>query len=189
MLDANKKEEKPFTGTVEVDETYIGGKSKNRHKNKRFKYVKDTEITDKSVVMGMLERGGKVRCEIVANRRPEVLLPILLKNMEGSSTLMSDEWNGYGSADLYFTHKKINNSLKQYADGEISTNGVENFWSILKRGIIGVYHHASKKHLNKYVQEFVFRFNTRNLGNRERIELLLKHGETRIKRHHLKRAA
>jgi len=186
---ANKKEEKPFEGVVEVDETWVGGKNKNRHKNKKKTYVKDSDITDKALVLGLLERGGKVKAMVIPDRTNATLRPIIMGSVKSGSPLMTDDHVGYNGMEYWYAHKRVKHQAKVYVVEDSHTNGIENFWSIFKRGIIGVYHNVSKKHLDKYVQEFVFRYNTRNLTSKGRIELLIAHSDSRIKRKDLKRAA
>lgn len=133
-------------GTVEIDETFIGGKNKNRHKDKKVKHSKGRSFKDKVPVFGMLQRGGNVVAKVVANTRAKTLRKEINKTIVEGSTVYSDEWN-YGNLSRKYNHSYINHCYGVYGIGEVTTNSIEGFWSILKRGIIGVYHKVSKWHL------------------------------------------
>ena len=165
--------------TVEVDETYIGGKARNMHaKERRRKNVKD--IGAKTMVMGVVERGGKVYAKVVPNRKKETIVNAIIPVIEKGTTVNTDEFPAYPFAMKEFEHKVINH-LEKYVDGNIHTNGIENFWSCLKRGLGGTYIAVEPFHLFRYVDEQAFRFNNRkdNLGNPlhdgERFKIALGH--------------
>ena len=162
--------EKPLSGIVEIDETFVGGKNKNRHWDKKVKNNQGRSYKDKTPVLGMLERGGNVRAFPVPTTHVYNLVPLIHKHVDFSSTLMTDEW--YPSLNEYEGHGIVNHSLKQYAVGDNTTNGIENFWSNFKR-IFAVYHKVSRKHLHRYVDESVFRFNEREKSDGFRIVNLL----------------
>lgn len=124
-------------GTVEIDETFIGGKNKNRHKDKKVKHSKGRSFKDKVPVFGMLQRGGNVVAKVVANTRAKTLRKEINKTIVEGSTVYSDEWN-YGNLSRKYNHSYINHCYGVYGIGEVTTNSIEGFWSILKRGIIGV---------------------------------------------------
>jgi transposase-like protein len=187
MVNSNEKEDTQMEGIVEVDETWIGGKMKNVHKKRKRKH-KDWKY-NKTIVVGMLNRGGKVKCMVVPDRTYEIIKPILFSSVKKGSRLITDEHSGYNGMEYHFTHNKVNHTGRVYSEGDTSTNGVENFWSILKRGIKGVHHHVSKKHVDKYVQEFVFRHNVRNSSMIAKMELLIKNSDVRLKLKDLKKAA
>lgn len=157
-------------GIVEMDETYIGGKprkgSGKTHKRGRG--------TSKAPVVGMVERDGRVR----AKAQPKDKLKhkdmkrLINANIDKDNTvLITDDYRGYSPLRKIIEHKIINHSSGQYAIGDIHTNTIEGFWALLKRGIMGQYHHVSNKHLNKYVDEFCFKYNQRK--NENAFELLL----------------
>ena len=148
-------------GEVEVDETYIGGKARNMHaKVRRRRNVKD--IGAKSMVMGAIERGGKVYAQVVPNRKKETIKDVIFPMIEQGTTVYTDEFPAYvyATKDVEFEHKVINH-LEKYVDGNIHTNGIENFWSCLKRGLGGTYIAVEPFHLFRYVDEQAFRFNNR----------------------------
>jgi len=152
---------------VEADETYVGGKAKNR----AFAEPPKTES-----VMALVERGGRVRGFHVANVGAKALRPILVTKVDRASYLMTDEAPTYASIGREFGgHGSVNHSIDEYVRGGFwHTNTVENYFSILKRGIFGTYHHVSPKHLKRYVGEFDFRYNAREITDTERGDLALK---------------
>lgn len=148
-------------GEVEVDETYIGGKARNMHaKVRRRRNVKGAEA--KAMVMGAIERGGKVYAKVVPNRKKETIKDVIFPAIEQGTTVYTDEFPAYvyATKDVEFEHKVINH-LEKYVDGNIHTNGIENFWSLLKRGLGGTYVAVEPFHLFRYVDEQAFRFNNR----------------------------
>lgn len=149
-------------GTVQIDETFVGGKNKNRHWDKKVKNSQGRSFKDKTPVFGMLQTDGKVVAKVVKNTKAKTLSREIRKTIKIGSTIYSDEWN-YGNLSRKYYHQFVDHSRKQYVVGQVTTNAIESFWAVLKRGIIGVYHFVSRKHLQKYVDEFVFRHNTRNL--------------------------
>jgi transposase-like protein len=156
--------------TVEVDETYIGGKARNMHaKERRRKNVKD--IHAKAMVMGAVERGGKVYAKVVANRKKETIKDVIFPVIEQGTSVHTDEFPAYKFAtkDAEFEHKVVNH-LERYVDGNVHTNGIENFWSLLKRGLGGTYVAVEPFHLFRYVDEQAFRFNNRKDANGNKLE-------------------
>jgi RNase P/RNase MRP subunit p29 len=151
-----------LTGTIEMDEIFIGGKIKNMHKSKRPKGTgfsgKVVAATAKTIVVGMVERGGRVRAEVVIDRTREVLHALADKHIADGSTLITDEWHPYKESN--FQHEIINHA-ESYARGLVHTNGIENFWSLLKRGLGGTYISVEPFHLFRYIDEQAFRYNNR----------------------------
>jgi transposase-like protein len=147
-----------LSGFVEVDETYIGGKARNMHMSKR-KHL-GARDTGKIAVMGLLERSGEVRTMVVQGTKRRMLHGEVSKHVEAGSTVYSDALRSYNQLDQEFVHHVINHA-NEYVNGHIHTNGIENFWSLLKRSIKGTYVSVEPFHLFRYLDEQTFRFNTR----------------------------
>lgn len=158
---------------VEIDEVGIGGQSYYKHSNKKVKNEEGATISGKTSVIGLRERGGNVIAKVVTDRSKETLLPIVYANVEPDAILMTDEYPGYKDLALYFEHHTVNHSAKEFVNHMAHTNGIENFWSHLKRGIDGIYHQISKEHLQAYIDEFLLRFNTRKFTTQNRFDLIL----------------
>ena len=157
--------ETPLGGNIEVDETYIGGK---RSGGKRGRGA-----PNKTVVFGMLERGGDVMTKVVPNVRKKTLQPIIKENVEQGSTVNSDELKSYsGLSKAGFEHETVNHGAGQYVVGDCHVNGIEGFWARLKLSIRGTHVHVSAKHLQKYVKEFEYRYNRRKRPEQMFDELL-----------------
>lgn len=142
--------------TVEIDETYVGGKDKNKHASKR----KERGGMDKEIVFSLVERGGKVRSHHVPSVNAKTLRPILQDQIDEASTVMSDD-GGARLGKEFRKHGTVNHSIGEYVRGDVHTNTIEGYFSIMKRGITGVYHHVSPHHLKRYLAEFDFRYNER----------------------------
>jgi transposase-like protein len=141
-------------GEVEIDETFIGGKARNMHKERKVRYQKEGRNTGgKAIVMGMLERGGRVRASVIPDRTKGIMQPIIRGNIEPGTQLHTDEWVS--------NYRNVINHLMAYVDGNVHTNGIENFWSLLKRSVNGTYVSVEPFHLFRYVDEQAFRFNNR----------------------------
>tara|TARA_R110002126_G_scaffold54919_10_gene148220 strand:- start:3989 stop:4894 length:906 start_codon:yes stop_codon:yes gene_type:complete len=161
---------------VEADETFVGGKNKNRHANKKIKGSSD----DKAPVLGMVERSGKVIAKKIPNTTYETLSIEILKSVKETAKLYTDEYTSYKRLKRVYDHQVVKHSQYQYVQGRVHTNTIEGFWSLLKRGIFGIYHFTSKKHLQLYVDEFVFRYNSRTSSEAMRFNLFLQNTENRI---------
>jgi transposase-like protein len=148
-----------LTGEVEVDEPFIGGKARNMHKAKRERVITGTGGKDKAMVLGVLERGGKVRTQVVSQRTKKVLQAEVRKHVEAGSALYSDSLKSYEGLDE-FQHQVVDHAV-EYVNGRVHTNGMENFCSLLKRGINGTYDSVEPFHLHRYLDEQAFRFNHR----------------------------
>jgi transposase-like protein len=149
-----------LSGTVEVDETFIGGAARNMHKSKRAKLSR-TGFIGKVAVMGLLERhGGEVRCQIVPGTSTAILDPKVREYVEHGATVYTDKHSAYDNLDDAFVRGVINHA-ERYVDGQIHTQGIENFWALLKRSIKGTYVSVEPFHLFRYLDEQTFRFNTR----------------------------
>lgn len=173
-------DEPKLNGIVEIDETFVGGKNKNRHFNKKVKNSQGRSFKDKTPVLGMVERGGRLIAQVIADTSRKSITPVVLKSVTLSSTIYTDEWHGYNIVKGIYKHDFVDHGRKQYVQGDVYTNTMEGFWSILKRGIIGIYHFTSRKHLQRYVDEFVFRYNSRSLTESERFNLFLHNMEHRL---------
>lgn len=161
---------------VEADETFVGGKNKNRHANKKYRGTSD----DKTPVLGMVERGGKLAAKAVENTTRETISREIIRTVKEGTKLYTDEYASYKSLQRVYDHSFVKHSRKQYVKGNVHTNTIESFWAILKRGIFGIYHFTSKKHLQLYVDEFVFRYNSRHTTEAIRFNSLLGNLENRI---------
>jgi transposase-like protein len=148
-----------LSGQVEVDETYIGGLARNMHRDKRMK-LGGTGGSGKITVMGLLERNGKVRAKVLCDIKQETLQGEVRSNVESGCELFTDSHRSYHGLKADYVHKVIDHAEK-YVDGQIHTNGIENFWSSLRRGIKGTYVSVEPFHLFRYLDEQTFRFNTR----------------------------
>ncbi len=173
---------------VEIDETFVGGKNKNRHKDKKVEKCQGRSFKDKVPVFGMIQRGGKLIAKVVTDTTATTLNKIIRKHVREESVIYTDGW-GYGNITNDYYQRSVDHGSGFYGtsfiteDGElirINTNSIENAWTHLKRTIVGTYYKIGKKHMQSYVDEFVFRFNTRKNSVSERFYLLLQNIECRL---------
>jgi transposase-like protein len=148
------------SGEVEVDETFIGGKARNMHLTERQRRITATGGKDKTVVFGMLERDGRIRAKVMPDRKRESLQSEIKEHVKAGSALYSDAWHAYKGLETEYQHQVVDHAMK-YVDGRVHTNGLENFWALLKRGIAGTYVSVEPFHLFRYLDEQAFRYNNR----------------------------
>jgi transposase len=152
-----------MSGKVEMDETYYGAPKKNQHASKRI----DGAYKDKQPIFGMVERDGRVAAKVVADVKEKTLLPIVAERVLPKSTVYTDSYTSYDNVRWMgksYRHERINHSAAIYVMGHVHTQTIEGFWSLLKRGIGGVYHSVSTKYLQSYCDEYTFRYNRRAAG-------------------------
>ncbi len=175
-------------GMVEVDETYIGGKDINRHANKKKRRIGTNNVTeipspsvDKHMVAGIVQRGGKVITKHIPDAVRDTLEPLIHIHVDPKVRVITDEHHAYKDLNIRYTHDTIKHSSRIYVQGDIHTNTIENYWSVVKRCVYGTYHQLSGKHLQAYLHEFTFRYDTRKQTEEERFDVALKRCEGRLK--------
>jgi transposase-like protein len=161
-----------LAGTVEADETFIGGKSANMHKHKREKRIRGRGAVGKAIVQGLLERGGEVRTAMVASTDDNTLATNVRRNVEFGANVFTDAAPAYGGLSLNYFHKWVDH-VRNYVVGSVHTNGLENFWALLKRSLGGTYVAVATFHLERYLDEQAFRFNQRQLDDAGRFRRVL----------------
>ena len=173
------REDFEFDGITQVDETFVGGKNKNRSKGKKVDNTQGRSTKTKTPVFGMLNN-GIVYTEVVENTEGDTLKSIINAKVKKGSTIVSDGWRGYTGLYKHYSHKVIQHNLGYFKKGSYHTNGIEGFWGQLKRGIIGVYHKTSDKHLHRYCDEFAYRYNIRTMSVGEQFNLTLINCDERL---------
>ena len=165
LREACGKDLTKLQGLVEIDETYVGGIEANKHEHKKLKAARGT--VGKTPVLGMRERGkgGRTKAIKLTNTDAQTIQDLIVQHVEVGSTLHTDEAGVYADmGGLFFNHDTVNHSQKEYSREGVTTNSIESVFAVLKRGLIGVYHHASPKHIGRYVDEFSFRLNDGNVA-------------------------
>jgi len=178
MAEPNTKEK--LSGTVEVDETYVGGKPRKTQRNIASGITfKRGRGTRKAPVLGMVERKGNIRVYSIPNVTSKTLRDMIPKNVDISSRLITDDFRNYRKIGRLFAggHGVVNHSMKEYVRGDVYTNTAESFFALLKRGVYGTFHAVSRKHLHRYLSEFEFRWNTRKIDDGKRLKAAIKGSE------------
>lgn len=160
-------------GLFQIDECFIGGKNKNRHADKKVDNSQGRSVKDKTPVLGIMKTGGNVRTTVIPNTQAKTIKPIIESMISVGAIIVTDEWNAYRDLSKDYAHIVIKHNEGEYTKGAFHNNSIEGFWSLLKRGIYGIYHQVSPKHLNKYCDEFAFRYNLRKLNNNSRFNMSL----------------
>jgi len=172
-----------FNGIVEIDETYIGGAKANHSKKKRQARrdngLQITGMQDKQAVIGLLERAGRIKLQVLEKAHGKTIKPIIEQTVSKEASLVTDGFGGYaGLNKQYKEHQVLNKDKEEYVRGKYHTNTIESFWTLLKRGIYGQYHKVSVYHLQSYLDEFTFKYNHR--GNKSNFDLLINRCATKL---------
>lgn len=168
---------------VQVDETYVGGKETNKHASKKGKKRQGRCEDGKTPVFGIYEKEGTVMVKVLPLVSRKQVQKIISERIEKESTMVSDAFiiYGYLAKENEYKHVVVNHKNGEYVKDGYHTNGIENFWSQLKRGIIGIYHQVSPEHLQRYCDEFAARYNTRKIKDHERFQQVIQGSEGRLK--------
>lgn len=174
----NERAPQMLTGTIEADETFIGGKDRFKSKKKRKELVEQTKATgsgfrsEKAVVVGLLQRDGKLILKHIPNAKAENMVPFVEKHVAKGSELFTDEHYAYARTTGYI-HQSVRHSVQEYKVGKTHTNTLEGAWALFKRSVYGIHHSISKKHLQKYATAFAFKYSTRDYTEQQRFDLAL----------------
>lgn len=155
-----------LSGTIEVDESFIGGKARNMHLGKRQKAMAKKNRGGKSIALGLLERGGRLRTTVVEDRERPTLQGHIRNHVEAGAEIVTDELHSYWGLEKDFAHQIVNHAV-EYVSGHVHTNGLENFWSLVKRSLNGTYVSVAPFHLFRYLDEQSFRWNWRSTKERK----------------------
>jgi transposase-like protein len=162
---------------VALDETLIGGKNKNKHSDKKIPHSQGRSSKGKTTVFGARGLLGEIRTQVISEASSEVIKPIVDSWVEKGSIMVTDEWRAYNALKADYFHITVNHQEGQYVNGCFTSNGVENFWSIFKRGIIGTFHNISPQHIQRYSDEFAFRYNQKAVKNHNLFGQVIKNSK------------
>lgn len=171
-------------GIVEADESFYGGKNKFRHNDKKAKKAAGRNFTDKVPILGMIQRGGKMTAIVVKNTSKDQLQPLVKQYVKPGSVFIADDWQGYNGLNSLYEHRTIKDISKGYLhdyDPETHTNTIEGSWKIMKNSLRDNYNHVSRKHIQLYVDEFVYRYNMRKLEDSDKFNWLILNSNVRTK--------
>jgi transposase-like protein len=164
IREAMRQNKGQLFGTIEIDETYVGGLEKNKHVSKRTRSTQGRSPKVKTPIVGMIQRGGEVRAKVVERVTMQTVENQVKENVKTGSQLYTDDFLSYARLGKMFPHKAVSHANGEFVNGDAHSNTIESFWSLFKRGYHGIYHHMSRKHMQRYVNEFTYRFNRRTSG-------------------------
>lgn len=172
--------------TVSIDESWVGGKNKNRHNDKKYKYIRETTgdrtFNDKTPILGFMTASGRVRTIVVPEVKKHVILPLVYRNVQVGRTIITDDWRSYRLLGTNFEHEIVKHGEGFYKSRNgYSTNNLEGFWTWIKRMVMGIYHKVSRKYMQYYANEATFRYNTRTLSDADRLVYALSNSNGSLK--------
>lgn len=171
-------------GTVECDESFYGGKNINRHKDKKVEKCQGRSFKDKTPILGMIQRGGKLNCFVISDTKRKSIQPLVRKYVNAGTRLISDEWHGYTGLKDSYNHEIVNHAKKEYVnldDATMHSNTIESSWKIMKNSLRDMYNSVSRKHLQDYVDEHVYRYNMRKHPDSDKFNWLVANSNVRTK--------
>lgn len=161
LREAMKQTGGKLFGDIEVDETYIGGLEKNKHAKRRIKGTQGRNTKSKTPVVGVIQRKGRICAKVIEDVKIKTIEDYICKRVRKGSRIYTDDFLSYAQLGKKFRHQSVSHAGGEFVRGKVHTNSIEGFWALFKRGYHGVYHYMSRKHLQRYVDEFTFRFNRR----------------------------
>lgn len=167
----------PLSGEVEIDETFVGGREHNKHASKKTSNKRGHSGELKTIVMGMVQRGGEIRAGVIDNVKSGTLRHIVSTHVAKGAKVYTDEWGGYNDLRHDYDHQRVSHRKGEYVRGDVTTNSVESLWALFKRQYVGTHHWVSPKHMDAYLNEMTFRLNRRNLDKGQRVDALLSQSE------------